>query len=174
VNFDSITTTFSSEPETFEANLITPAFSSGLATIEATATGGFGTYEYSIDAINWQSSPTFSNLQNGNYTVYVRDIQGCGILFSDEIQTITYPNFFTPNNDGFNDFWNIYLPVEYNGIITIFDRYGKLLKQLSSQGQGWDGTFNGNLLPSTDYWFKVEYFENNQRKEFKSHFSLKR
>ena len=174
VNFDSITTTFSSEPETFEANLITPAFSSGLATIEAIATGGFGIYEYSIDAINWQSSPIFSDLQNGSYIVYVRDIQGCGILFSEELQTITYPNYFTPNGDGYNDFWNIRLPNEYEGLISIYDRYGKLLKQLSAQGQGWDGTFNGNLLPSTDYWFKVEYIENNQRKEFKSHFSLKR
>lgn len=174
VNFDSITTTFSSEPETFEANLITPAFSSGLATIEAIATGGFGIYEYSIDAINWQSSPIFSDLQNGSYVVYVRDIQGCGILFSEELQTITYPNYFTPNGDGYNDFWNIRLPNEYEGLISIYDRYGKLLKQLSAQGQGWDGTFNGNLLPSTDYWFKVEYIENNQRKEFKSHFSLKR
>lgn len=174
VNFDSITTTFSSEPETFEANLITPAFSSGLATIEAIATGGFGIYEYSIDAINWQSSPIFSDLQNGSYIVYVRDIQGCGILFSEELQTITYPNYFTPNGDGYNDYWNIRLPNEYEGLISIYDRYGKLIKQLSAQGQGWDGTFNGNLLPSTDYWFKVEYFENNQRKEFKSHFSLKR
>lgn len=174
VNFDSITTTFSSEPETFEANLITPAFSSGLATIEAIATGGFGIYEYSIDAINWQSSPIFSDLQNGSYIVYVRDIQGCGILFSEELQTITYQNYFTPNGDGYNDYWNIRLPNEYEGLISIYDRYGKLIKQLSAQGQGWDGTFNGNLLPSTDYWFKVEYFENNQRKEFKSHFSLKR
>ena len=74
----------------------------------------------------------------------------------------------------YNDFWNIRLPNEYEGLISIYDRYGKLLKQLSAQGQGWDGTFNGNLLPSTDYWFKVEYIENNQRKEFKSHFSLKR
>ena len=174
VNSDQITSTFSSEPAAFEANLITPAFSTGLATIEAVATGGFGTYEYSLDTIDWQSSPLFSNLQNGSYIVYVRDNQGCGILFSEEIQTITYPSFFTPNNDGFNDYWNIFLPIEYNGLISIFDRYGKLLKQLNTHGQVWDGTFNNNPLPSSDYWFKVEYTENNQRKEFKSHFSLKR
>ena len=56
-NFDTILATFSSEPATFDANLITPAFSSGLATIEAIATGGFGVYEYSLNAIDWQSSP---------------------------------------------------------------------------------------------------------------------
>ena len=90
------------------------------------------------------------------------------------IQTITYNNYFTPNQDGYNDTWNIYLPVSYEGVIYIYDRYGKLLKQISPYGEGWDGTYNGNLLPSTDYWFKVEYVENNQKKEFKSHFSLKR
>jgi gliding motility-associated-like protein len=57
-----------------------------------------------------------------------------------------------------------------------FDRYGKLLKQLSPVigSNGWDGTFNGEVLPSTDYWFKVEYKEANTNKEFKAHFSLKR
>ena len=72
------------------------------------------------------------------------------------------------------DTWVIRLPSEYNGLITIYDRYGKLIKQISSYGAGWDGTFNGITLPSSDYWFKVEYTENNTRKEFKSHFSLKR
>mgnify|MGYP006146433813 CR=1 FL=1 len=174
VNYDSIIATFSSEPATFEANLITPAFSSGLATIEAVATGGYGIYEYSLDAIDWQSSPIFSNLENGSYTVYVRDIQGCGLLTSEEIQTITYPNYFTPNGDSYNDTWNIRLPIDYNGIISIYDRYGKLLTQISPYGEGWDGLYNGQLVPSTDYWFKVEYIENNLKKEFKSHFSLKR
>lgn len=171
---ESITTTFSSEPATFEANLITPAFAAGLSTIEAIATGGFGTYEYSVNTIDWQSSPLFTNLENGSYIVYVRDIQGCGILFSEEVQMITYPNYFTPNGDGYNDYWNINLPITYEGKIKIYDRYGKFLKQLSSYEQGWDGTYRGNTLPSTDYWFIVEYIENDQQKEFKSHFSLKR
>ena len=63
---------------------------------------------------------------------------------------------------------------EYQGIITIYNRFGKLLKQLNPESSGWDGTFNGEQMPSTDYWFKVEYTEDNIRKEFKSHFSLKR
>ena len=96
-----------------------------------------------------------------------------GSLQTNLIQTINYNNYFTPNNDGYNDKWNIYLPESYEGVIHIYDRYGKLLKQISPYGEGWDGTYNGNILPSTDYWFKVEY-ENNIKKEFKSHFSLKR
>jgi gliding motility-associated-like protein len=46
------------------------------------------------------------------------------------------------------------------------------LKQISPAGAGWDGTFNGVELPSTDYWFTVEYLENEQQKTFKAHFSL--
>lgn len=171
---DTITATFSSEPEDAFATLITPAFSIGLSTIEVTAVGGFGIYEYSLDGIDWQISPVFVDLPNGSYVIYVRDIQGCGMLLTEIIQTITYNNYFTPNQDGYNDTWNIYLPVAYEGVISIYDRYGKLLKQISPYGEGWDGTYNGNTLPSTDYWFKVEYLENNQKKEFKSHFSLKR
>jgi gliding motility-associated-like protein len=171
---DSVNVTTSSAPASLSVILTTPAFSSGLASIEAIATGGFGIYEYSLNAIDWQSSPIFSGLENGSYTIYARDIQGCDLLVSDAIQTITYPNYFTPNGDGYNDTWVIRLPSEYNGLITIYDRYGKLIKQISSYGAGWDGTFNGITLPSTDFWFKVEYTENNTRKEFKSHFSLKR
>lgn len=171
---DSVEASFSSEPASVTAELLTPAFSTGLATIQAVAIGGFGIYEYSLNAIDWQSSPVFNNLPNGSYTIYVRDIQGCGLLLTNTIQTITYPNYFTPNGDGYNDRWNINLPEEYQGLISIYDRYGKLMKQMSPDSIGWDGTFNGELLPSTDYWFKIEYNEDNIRKEFKSHFSLKR
>ncbi|MCT4628858.1 T9SS type B sorting domain-containing protein, partial [Winogradskyella sp.] len=43
-------------------------------------------------------------------------------------------------------------------------------------GQGWDGTYNGSLMPTSDYWFLLEYIEplTDQRKEFKAHFTLKR
>lgn len=170
---DSITATFSSEPATFTASVITPAFSSGLTTIECVATGGFGTYEYSLNLIDWQTSPIFTDLPNGNYTAYVRDLQGCDILSVPNLFAITYPNFFTPNGDGYHDTWNITgLDDSYAANIFIYDRYGKLLKQIIPNGIGWNGTFNGQPLPSTDYWFRIEYTESNVRKEFKSHFSL--
>ncbi|VXB41858.1 conserved exported hypothetical protein [Flavobacterium sp. 9AF] len=175
VNYDSIVATYSSEPAHFEANLINPTLSSGLSTIETFATGGYGTYEYSLDQITWQSSPIFTSLTNGDYVVYVRDILGCGILSSSDLYAITYPAFFTPNGDGYNDTWNIEnLPSSFEPKLYIFDRYGKLIKQISPYGEGWNGTYNGELLPSTDYWFKLEYNDKGAIKEFKSHFSLKR
>ncbi|MBD3723840.1 MAG: T9SS type B sorting domain-containing protein [Flavobacteriaceae bacterium] len=172
---DEIITTFSSGPASFTAEVITPAFSSGTTTIIGNATGGYGVYEYSLDLVNWQLSPTFTDLPNGTYTIYVRDIQNCGSLSVTNLVAITYPNFFTPNGDGYNDKWNISgLPLNFNGRISIFDRYGKLIKEIYSDGNGWDGTFAGKQMPSTDYWFVLEYIQDNVKKEFKSHFSLKR
>lgn len=172
---DSITATYSSPPATFHAKVTTIPFTNGLSTIVGIASGGYGIYEYSLDLINWQLDPQFNDIPNGVYTVYVRDIQGCGIKSDTNLIAITYPNFFTPNNDGYNDTWNISnLPEEYNAKISIFDRYGKLIKQISPDGNGWDGTYNGRLLPASDYWFTMEYSVNGEKKEFKSHFSLKR
>jgi len=174
-NSDSVTVGVSSQPLTVTVNLITPLFSSGLASIEVIAMGGYGVYEYSLDGSNWQSENTFSGLTNGSYVVLVRDVEQCGITPSEPFYTISYQNFFTPNGDGQNDSWKISnLPDSYQAKIYIFDRYGKLLKQISPDGEGWDGTFNGKPLPATDYWFKVEYLENGAQKEFLNHFSLKR
>ena len=165
----------SSAPELVEVQLISEIFTSGLSTIEAEVIGGFGTYEYSLDGIEWQTSPVFTNLENNIYIVYARDINGCGEKNSDPITTISYPNYFTPNGDGYNDSWNINgLTANFDAKIFIFDRYGKLIKQIDAYGNGWDGKFNGLEVPSSDYWFKIEYTEDGVQKEFKSHFSLKR
>jgi gliding motility-associated-like protein len=173
VNSDSILANFSSEPAIFSAEVTTPAFSSGSTTIVAMASGGFGEYEYSLDLVNWQSSNIFTDLPNGSYVVYVRDIQGCGLLNSGTLFALTYPNFFTPNGDGYHDTWNIAnLDPSYEAKIFIYDRYGKLIRQVNPNGEGWDGTFAGQQLPATDYWFRIEYKENGIAKEFKSHFSL--
>lgn len=175
-NVDTIEIIFSSEPVSVSATLITPFFSPGLSSIQALPVGGFGEFEYSIDGgLNWQNSPIFNGLSNGAYTILVRDTQRCGILETQEIRTVTYPAYFTPNGDGINEYWNINgLLQSYNAKIYIFDRYGKFLKEVKPNGGGWDGTYNGQTLPATDYWFKIEYTENGIRKQFKSHFSLKR
>lgn len=165
----------SSAPQAVEAQLLSEVFASGLSTIQAVVIGGFGTYEYSLDQVNWQTSPVFTNLENDIYTIYVRDINGCGDANSKAITTISYPNYFTPNGDSYHDTWGIKgLTPEFEARIYIFDRYGKLLKQIDAYGEGWDGKINGEMVPSTDYWFRIEYKEDGVQKEFKSHFSLKR
>lgn len=132
---------------------------------------GNGVYEYSLDGINYQESNVFTNLNINEYTVYVRDMRGCGIT-TDEVYLLYYPHFFTPNGDGYNEYWQlINSEKEPKNKIFIYDRYGKLLKQLSPNTLGWDGTFNGNPMPSNDYWFILE---RQNGKTYKGHFTLKR
>ncbi|MFP9112987.1 choice-of-anchor L domain-containing protein [Flavobacterium sp. RHBU_3] len=145
---------------------------------------GYGEYQYTIspegeDPIGpWQNSNVFENMPTGSFTVWIRDVKTdnpCDMVAIDGVSVIDYPNFFTPNGDGFNDYWNIVGLQNTDTQIFIFDRYGKLIKQLSPDSDGWDGTYNGNPLPADDYWFTVEYPDAlGVRREFKSHFSLKR
>jgi gliding motility-associated-like protein len=158
--------------------VVTNAFSD-LQTITVTV-DGYGTYAYSLDDGPRQTSNVFENVPLGEHTVTVWDTEGgmdnsCDPLVLTGVSIIDYPHYFTPNGDGIHDTWNIVgLSSQITAKIYIFDRQGKLIKQISPASPGWDGTYNGYLMPSSDYWFKVEYLEGNSVKEFKAHFSLKR
>lgn len=154
---------------------VTEAFSKNQKiTIAPIAAGN--DYLYRLDDGSFQKSPVFENVSAGYHSVTVFDVAGCkNTITKNNILVIDYPKFFTPNSDGYNDIWNIFpLKNQSSSKIIIFDRYGKLLKEISPKGMGWDGTYNGQLLPATDYWFTVEYEEQGIIKKFKSHFSLKR
>jgi len=132
---------------------------------------GIGNYSYSLDGVFYQQSNVFSGLQTGYYTIFVQDINGCGDAVSEAL-LLNYPRYFTPNGDGIHDFWRIPLSTfEPDMKISIFDRYGKLLKVFRGDEFGWDGTYNGKMLHSTDYWFTVER-KNGVIK--RGHFSMKR
>jgi gliding motility-associated-like protein len=135
---------------------------------------GLGNYVFSLDYPNaFQTINIFTDVAPGVHTVFVKDLDGCGTSTQD-INVIGIPKFFTPNADGFNDTWNVLgltTTKNYNTIIYIYDRYGKLLKELSPISKGWDGTFNGQPLPTDDYWYTI-YFEDGRTE--KGHFTLKR
>ena len=133
-----------------------------------------GNYEYKLDYNPFQDNNEFTNLSMGTHEIWVRDKLGCGVK-KIIVQIINYPNYFTPNGDSFHDTWNISeLRNQPNSYISIFDRYGKLIKQIKPSGPGWDGNYNGNPLPATDYWFTVYYVEQKKNEQFSSHFSLLR
>ncbi len=177
INMASHTVTLSGSPSDFNANVTTNAFAD-MHQIVASATSSTAgiVFWYSLDGGTPNTSGVFNDVSVGSHTITITDAEGC---WSETItvMVIDYPKFFTPNNDGHNDTWQI---VGISDIaiaqIYIFDRYGKLLKQLDPNGAGWDGTFNGAKLPATDYWFKIIYLEGNPtvEKEFRAHFSLKR
>lgn len=129
-------------------------------------------FEYSIDGINFQISPLFLNTPGGLQTASIREVNNCGID-TKEFVILLAPPFFTPNNDSYNDFWIVKGMSFYpNAELRIFDRYGKLLKELRPNSLGWDGTFNGHQLPASDYWYVFKSDSNSPEK--RGHFTLKR
>ena len=142
---------------------------------------GEGTYLYALYDENdqsvyrdFQESNLFENVFPGIYTVNVMDIKNdCGTV-NQQVSVIGFPKFFTPNNDGFHDTWQVYglsSMFQPNSKILIFDRFGKLIKELDPLGNGWDGSFNGKTMPTDDYWFAVTLQDG---RIFKHHFTLKR
>ena len=140
---------------------------------------GNGDYEYAINGGDYQDDPIFNDVPPGINTVIVNDKNGCGTTEPLEFLVVGYPKFFTPNTDGFHDYWNV-LGIEtlIDPVVHIFDRYGKLIKQLDATTIGWDGTFNGRPMPSSDYWFKMEYSRDEEgvvvARSLRTHFTLKR
>ncbi|WP_164674193.1 T9SS type B sorting domain-containing protein [Maribacter litoralis] len=134
------------------------------------ATMNTGNFEYSLDGISFQPSPIFDAVEGGFYTIYVQDNTDCGVVTQD-FYHLVIPKFFTPNGDTFNDtFAPDGLEIFSNIAISIFDRYGKLLKFGNSDSTSWDGTFQGEQMPEDDYWYLIKA----DSSQFKGHFSLKR
>jgi gliding motility-associated-like protein len=140
---------------------------------------GNGDYEYAINNGQTQDSPIFVDVPPGQNTLIINDKNGCGTTEPIPFLVVGYPKFFTPNGDGIHDAWNI-LGIETlsDPVVFIFDRYGKLLKQLDETTIGWDGTFNGRPMPSSDYWFRLEYERDESgvlvANTIRTHFTLKR
>lgn len=161
-----------SQPATIDDIIVVDLVENNSVTI---LVSGSGNYVYSLDSANglFQTSNIFENVIAGIYNIYVKDLLGCGVV-SQEMSVLGVPKFFTPNGDGFNDTWNVRgVSAKYyaNTIIYVFDRFGKLITQVDPKGEGWDGTFNGQNLPSTDYWYSIKFEDG---RIVKGHFALKR
>ena len=128
-------------------------------------------YQFAIVGVgDIQSSNVFPGIVAGFYTVQIW--RGECLVYEELINVGGIPNFFTPNGDGFHDVWNVRGIDRFNSVkIYIFDRFGKLLKELNSSDLGWDGTYNGQPLPSSDYWYSIEI---EQEKTLRGNFTLKR
>ena len=140
---------------------------------------GIGDYEFSLNSEfgPYQDDPFFENVGAGAHDLFVRDKNGCGVAVL-EVFVLGFPKFFTPNGDSYNDTWNL---KGWNELFTqssriyIYDRYGKFLKELAPWSQGWEGTFNGNDLSTTDFWFIAELVEQDGSiRMMRGHFSLVR
>jgi gliding motility-associated-like protein len=133
-------------------------------------------YLYSFNYGEWQNSPWFPKGYDNNYVVTVANTHGCetSVQYSiDEIIDIVPASFFSPNGDGINDTWEIenidYYPT---AVIEIYDRFSKLISRYSGDQRGWDGTYYGNPMPMTDYWYVIALPALGKSRT--GHFTLKR
>ncbi|WP_339686027.1 T9SS type B sorting domain-containing protein [uncultured Nonlabens sp.] len=170
----SITTNVrvSSVPEVYDIDITTDPFDKDHQVIVRAQ--GPDQYWYRLDDGPYVNNGTFNDVTPGAHTVTIAERSGCGEIVVD-IFVFGYPDYFTPNADGIHDTWNIIGGDRLPGTrLYIFDRYGKLIKQLDVDGPGWDGTYNGQALPSSDYWFRIEYAFDGQQREASGHFAMKR
>jgi gliding motility-associated-like protein len=125
---------------------------------------GQGDYEFALrnDDKNtttlFQDEPVFENIEGGIYTIIIRDKNGCIPNTTLQVSALQFPRFFTPNGDGRNDTWAIKganNTFYSKSSIRIFNRYGKLVAEPTLDGIGWDGTNNGRILSSDDYWYNI-------------------
>ena len=171
----------------------TTSSATAINTVQVEANGGTVTnlkgYTYYYNGVDRGDSTTYKINHNDPeriapdgtrikiVSVMVKDANGCTTTLTLEVpyHDIEVPNFFTPDGDGENDVWKPrYLDNNVNARIYIFDRYGRRLANLAP-GEGWDGQYDGRLMPSGDYWYIIE--TNDQlydKRQFYGNFTLYR
>ena len=109
-------------------------------------------------------------------TIYIYNEDDCfsnessfKVLITEDCYLI--PKYFTPNNDGKNDVWKVIDNKNLINNISIYNRYGQLLKSLNSASEGWDGTFKSKDLPNDSYWYEIVL---NNKEIIRGYFALKR
>jgi gliding motility-associated-like protein/uncharacterized repeat protein (TIGR01451 family) len=145
--------------------------------ITAVAEGGVAPYTFYFDDVDNGSENTFYINRTDTYTVTVIDQNGCQAtaeIFMEFID-IEMPNFFTPDGDGLNDMW---IPDNIEGfpdvLITIYDRYGRVVEKMTRDTDGWNGEYDGKPLPTGDYWYVIRLNGELDNREFVGHFTLYR
>ena len=143
-------------------------------TAQIIVSNGTGPFQFAVDDKNeYVSYDIFSGLRIGKHTAYVIDENNCKANRSFVINEapIVIPIYFSPNEDGMNDTWeienlNIYEEVD----LQIFDRFGKSLIKITDPTQSWDGTYMGKPMKSDDYWYVLYVRETG--KKYVGHFTL--
>lgn len=129
---------------------------------------GIVNYNWAADTTldNWFiANPTAQPRQTTTYYVTITNDKNC----SNQDSIIVYikqpicdnpivfvPNAFTPDGDGYNDV----LQVEGNNIeeltFVIYNRWGQPIFETNDKNRGWDGTFEGKVLPPDVYGYYMQ------------------
>ena len=140
--------------------------------------GGATPYHFFIEDVTPTpvTDATIDNIPFGYHNVAVVDDAGCSVVAGFNVLSpgIKIPKILSPNGDGVDD--RITSPVIKEAYpdakICIYDRYGKKLAEYKGSDEGWDGTYGGKEMKSTDYWYEIEIQELQQT--YTGHFTLMR
>ncbi|SIS90996.1 gliding motility-associated C-terminal domain-containing protein [Chryseobacterium piscicola] len=149
-NTDSIVLSYSTLAQITAVNI------TGNTTTVVVSTSG--NYEYSLDNISWQDSNIFTQLEMGEYTVYVRTKDGC-FIGQKPFSIFNIPNAISPNGDGVNDTWKIAGLQNYKGSeVSVYDRKGALVFRqiINKTDLKWDGKIQGAAVPTGNYWYIIK------------------
>jgi gliding motility-associated-like protein len=124
----------------------------------------------------WQDGSTdsvFSVNAAGQFRLTA--INYCGEASSDTVNVkagdnclvgVFFPNAFSPNGDGLNDVFRPIVLAPVTGyILKIYNRYGGLLFESQTPGQGWDGTVNNKEQVGDGYVFFCRYTVNGHQQK---------
>lgn len=159
------------EPPVIQAITINPDGSD----LKVETMHGIPPFQYRIDTLpEWHTAIDFDTIPIGAHQLIIKDQNGCENTknFNYFIPVIPSP-IVTPNGDGVNDTWEIKNLDKYQFyVIRIFDRWGKELVVYKNEYPGWDGTYHGERMPTTDYWYSISIHLNEQ--DITGHFTLLR
>lgn len=155
-----------------EVGTTTPTYAKGSNIVENSGTYSF-TVAYPVDYTRPQYTVDDDQCVSENSYISVVIEQQDSTDKSGHEPELQIPNYFSPNGDGVNDKWTIEaLKDAYpKSQVQIYNQIGKLIiEYLGKDFDGWDGTYLGQPMPSTDYWYKI-YIE-EKRKYLLGHFTL--
>jgi gliding motility-associated-like protein len=142
-----------------------PGISDGAASV--VVTGGVPGYTYQwTGPVNWNTAAQ-NNIPGGSYFLVVTDANGC-----EESESVLVPggddgscykglSVFTPNSDGYNDFFKITC-LSFPNHLFIFNRQGALVYETDNYQNNWIGVDQDDeAVPDGGYLWVLEALDNN-------------
>jgi gliding motility-associated-like protein len=105
--------------------------------------------------------PVFRFDRNMGYLIELSARDGCNMV--DTLDVVVFeradifvPSAFSPNDDGHNDYLDIFTPGMREIRFWVFNRWGQLMFETKDPRQRWDGYFKGNRQPLETYVWIAE------------------
>jgi gliding motility-associated-like protein len=128
---------------------------------------------------NGQSNVTsIADLTAGDYSVKLKEgTQDTTITFkiAKEECPVIISNHFTPNDDNYNDTWQISNTANYpNMEVIVFNKWGQQVHEQKNTYKPWDGTNLGINVPDGAYYYVFYYDKGNKNKHLKGSITILR